>query len=225
MCVLDLVDSGKLSLDQKIHIRKKDLLEDTWSPLREKYPKGNIDLTIGELLEYSVSQSDNNATDILFRLVGKPHVVENYLRRIGIKAITIYKNEEQMHERWDAQFRNWCEPIWMAKLLQVFYERKYLSPVSSDFLWKLMTESKNSAKRIRGLLPPETVVAHKTGSSGSNDAGISAATNDVGIITLPNGKHVAIVVYVSMTKLKLEESEMIIARISKAVWDYFIAKQ
>ena len=68
MAVLHQVDQGKLSLTQKVHIDKKDL-RPTWSPMRTKYPEGNIDLTVGELLEYTVAQSDNNACDVLFRLV------------------------------------------------------------------------------------------------------------------------------------------------------------
>ena len=221
MNILSLVDSGKLSLDQKIHIRKKDLLEDTWSPLREKFPKGNIDITVVELLEYSVSQSDNNAADILFRLVGGPRKVQSYLRKIGITGINVAANEAQLHDSWDAQFLCWCEPVKMIELLEVFYKRKFLSASSSDLLLKLMTKSENSPKRIRGLLPPETIVAHKTGTSNTNDAGVNGATNDVGIITLPNGKHLAIVVYVSMSTLNYEAREALIAQIAKAAWDYY----
>ncbi|MFI5263156.1 MAG: class A beta-lactamase, subclass A2 [Candidatus Kapaibacterium sp.] len=221
MYILHLVDSGKLSLDQKVHISKRDLPEDTWSPLREKYPKGNIDMRIGELLQYSVSKSDNNVTDVLFRLAGGPKKVQQYIRSIGIQGMAIAKTEQQMHDSWNAQFQNWCEPLAMMDLLKVFYRSNYLSFESSDFLMKLMTESENSPKRIRGLLPPETVVAHKSGTSNTNDAGVNAATNDAGIITLPKGMHLAIVVYVSMSNANYANRESFIAQIAKAAWDYY----
>jgi beta-lactamase class A len=225
MFVLHLVDSGKFSLDQKIHVSRKDLPDDTWSPLREQYPAGNIDITIMDLLKYSVSKSDNNATDILFRTVGGPKKVQNYIRSIGIKGIAIAKTEQQMHDSWNAQFKNWCEPLAMADLLRVFYRSNYLSFESTDFLMKLMTESENSPKRIRSLLPPETVVAHKTGTSNTNPAGVNAATNDVGIVTLPDGRHFIIVVYISMSTNTLESRESSIAQISRAAWDYYSARK
>jgi len=221
MFVLHLVDSGKLSLGQKIHVSKKELPDDTWSPLQKKYPKGNINITIADLLNYSVSKSDNNATDVLFRVVGGPKKVQTYMRSIGIEGIAIAKTEQQMHDSWNAQFQNWCEPLAMIRLLNIFYRSNYLSFESTDLLMKLMTESENSPKRIRGLLSPEAVVAHKTGTSNTSDAGISAATNDVGIITLPDGRHLAIVVYVSMSPNSYESRESIIAQIAKAAWDHY----
>ncbi len=224
MAVLHAVDNGKLSLDQKIRLTKYNLHEDTWSPVRDSFPNGNVDIILRDLLYYTVTYSDNNACDILIKLMGGPSNIQAYLRSIGIKNIDIAVTEQNMHDSWNAQFRNWCEPIAMSELLKKFYERKYLSPTSSDLLWKLMTESKTGPKRIRGLLPESAVVTHKTGTSNTNDQGVNAATNDVGIVTLPNGKHFSIVVYVSMSKNHLDEREAVIAKIAKAAWNYYSTK-
>src|SRR3569623_4349 len=62
MTVLNLVDKGKYKLDQKMKVGKGDMQPNTWSPLRDKYPEGT-EITLGELLGYMVSQSDNNACD------------------------------------------------------------------------------------------------------------------------------------------------------------------
>ncbi len=70
LAVLNQVDKGNLTLDQKILIKKSDLLENTWSPLREKYPDGNVELPLSEIITYTVAQSDNNGCDILLRLIG-----------------------------------------------------------------------------------------------------------------------------------------------------------
>jgi beta-lactamase class A len=48
MAVLKQVDLSILSLDQKIHITKKDLLPNTWSPLQKKYPEGNVDVPLSK---------------------------------------------------------------------------------------------------------------------------------------------------------------------------------
>lgn len=65
LTVLHEVEKGKLSMDQKLFIKKEELLEDTWSPFKEKYPQGNITITLEEALKWTVSYSDNNLTDIL----------------------------------------------------------------------------------------------------------------------------------------------------------------
>jgi beta-lactamase class A len=73
-------------------------------------------------------------------------------------------------------------------------------------------------KRLKGMLPAGTPVAHKTGTGGTRD-GVTSATNDVGIITLPNGKHIAIAVFVGDSRADEETREAVIARMAKAAWD------
>jgi beta-lactamase class A len=224
MAVLDQVDKGKLSLNQKIKIKPDDLKPNTHSPLREKYPKGNVDLKLSEILAYTVSNSDNNGCDILFRLLGGPKKVDAYVQSLGVKSIVIAATEEEMHKEWNVQFTNWCKPRAMLRLLDLFYKGKVLSKSSNDFLWKIMTETTSGPNKIKGLLPKNAMVAHKTGLSGTKD-GILAATNDAGIMTLPNGEHVAIVVFVSHTPVDEKTRDGVIAQISKAAWDYFLAKK
>jgi beta-lactamase class A len=225
MAVLHMVDEGKLKMDQKIHISKADLHPDTWSPIREKYPQGNIDLTLRELLEFSVSLSDNNGCDILFKLAGGTKKVDDYIKKLGVKQIAITATEYQMHQAWDVQYTNWCEPWAMMQLLEIFYKGKTLSRQSHDFLWKILTETPTGPKKIKGLLPQGTVVFHKTGSSGTNKDGITAASHDAGIVTLPNGKHFGIVVFVGDSKESEAYREALVARISKAAWDYYLTKK
>jgi beta-lactamase class A len=224
MAVLHKVDKGELSLDRKMHIGKEDL-RPTWSPLRDKYPKGNIDLTIADLLMYTVSHSDNNTCNFLFRLLQGPKNVEQYVHQLGIRKIAIATTEEEMAKQWDVQYTNWTEPFAMVQLLDAFYQRKHLSDTSTNFLLQIMTESANNPRRIKGQLPAETVVAHKTGTSGTNDQGLTAANNDVGIITLPDGKHIALAVFVSNSMETMETNDKIIADISKAIFDYFAGKK
>lgn len=222
MAVLHAVDEGKLSLDQQVHIGKDDL-RDTWSPLREKYPEGNVDISVHELLKYTISQSDNNTCDVLFRLMGGTKPVDAYIHGLGVKHLSIAATEAEMSD-WDVQYTNWSEPLEMVDLLDILFYHKALSGKSTALLLQLMTATENSPKRILGQLPEGTVVAHKTGTSDTNDAGLTAATNDAGIITLPNGKHVAIAVFISDTHQSGEANERLIAEISRAVFDYFATK-
>jgi beta-lactamase class A len=224
IAVLDLVDKGKYKLDQKIHIKKAQLDQETHSPMRDKHPNQDFDMTIGELLSYSVSESDNNACDILFELAGGTKKVNDYIHSLGVKDIAIVATEKEMKAGWNVQYTNYARPSAYLQLLQIAYERRRLSTASHDFLWKTLTEGPTGLKRIKGQLPKGTEVAHKTGTSGTNDKGIAAATNDVGIMKLPDGKAVAVVVFVSDAAADIETRELVIARIAKAVWDYYGGK-
>lgn len=226
LVVMSQVDKGKFSLNQKIKILKKDLLPGLYSPIREKYPEGAT-LTLAEILEYTVSQSDNVGCDALLRLIGGPQVVENYFVKNNFKDISIKINEEVMQGNWDLQFQNWITPKEANRILAAFHasNQKFLSRQSYDFIWKVMKKTETGKDRLKGQLPKGTVVAHKTGWSGMNKAGITAATNDIGVVFLPQGKHFYISVFVANSTESPATNEKIIADIAKAAWDYFIAKE
>lgn len=224
LAVLEQVDKGKLTLDQKIKFAKTDLLPNTWSPIRDKYPNADVSLSVAELIEYTIAQSDNNGCDILLRLIGGTEAVESYLQRIRATDVEIKANEEQMHSAWDIQYRNWTTPLSAVQLLSQFYAGGAISAASRNFLYNIMVNTSTGAKRLKGLLPSGTVVAHKTGSSDTNAQGITAAVNDIGIITTPNGSGYAIAVLVSDSAEDSHTNETIIAEISQAVWQYFTSR-
>jgi beta-lactamase class A len=119
------------------------------------------------------------------------------------------------------QYLNWCKPVEMTILLDEFYRGKILSKPNTDFLYKIMTETITGPKRLKGMLPAGTVLAHKTGSSPTNAEGLSPATNDVGIITLPNGKHLVISVFVCNSTDDEATREGVIAKIAKTAFDFY----
>ncbi len=221
MAVLDQVDHGKLKLDDKIHFEKTDVVPDTHSPIRDKYPKGIPDLPLSEILSATVSQSDNIGCDRLFRLIGGPKVVNDYIHSIGITELNIATTEQEMHGDWNIQYTNWCSPLAMVQILDWIFKKSNAAPSGATpvYLRKLMVETTTGPKRIKGLLPPNTEVAHKTGS-GPTNKGITSATNDAGIITLPNGKHLILAVFVSDSKASEEVRERVMAKVAKAVYDF-----
>lgn len=221
IAVLTDVDKGELALAQSIHIPAQSLDTATWSPLVKEYPHRDIDISLSDVLRYAISKSDNNACDILFRLAGGTASVNNYIHRLGIADMALKATEAEMKTAWPVQYTNWCRPAAMLRLLRLFYEGRLLSKESTALLMRWMTESENPPNRIKGLLPADAVVAHKTGTSDTNSQGMKAATNDVGIIILPDGRHYALVVYVSDYKGGVDRGAHIIATISRIVWDYF----
>jgi beta-lactamase class A len=221
LAVLDLVDKGKLSLSQKVYISKERMEADWYSPLRDKYPQGNVKLTLAEILKPTVSESDNVGCEVLLELIGGPKVIDDYLKKIGMKDVQIIHNETVMQASWEPQFENYSSPNSAVELLKALHYGKILSPKSRGFVQKLLVETSTGPNRIKGLLPKGTVIAHKTGTSGTNkQTGEMAAVNDIGIVTLPNGNQFAIAVFVSKSKEKIETNEKIIAEIAKATYGF-----
>ena len=219
--VLDFVDKGKLSLDQKIMLTSQNLLKNTWSPLREKYGEGGVEITLAEVLEVTVAKSDNNGCDIMLNLLGGTEPVQKFIDSKGIKGFQIKFSEAQMHQDWSAQYENYSTMNSATTLLKKFYDGKLLSKKSTDYLMKVMLTTSTGVKKLIEQLPKNTPVARKTGSSGKNDAGVTGAENEIAIVTLPNGKHYAIAVFVSNSMESEETNCKMISDISKVVYDYF----
>ncbi len=223
LAVMYLIEEGKLSLSQEVFVSKAELMPNTWSPLRDKYPDGNVKVTLDEILRFTVAQSDNNGCDILLKLVGGTSRVNDFIHSIGINDVSISKTEEEMHKGVEAQFANWTTPIAASMLLDKF-SYTYSQNKSLNYLWQIMTETTTGPKRLKGLLPEGTIVAHKTGSSDTNDEGMTYAVNDIGIVVLPYGRKYSIAVFVTNSYESYDDSEKIIADISKATYDYFLDK-
>lgn len=219
--VLNAVDKGKLSLDQKIKLDQSNLLENTWSPLRDQYPGGNVEIPLSEVIEYTVAKSDNNGCDILLKLLGGTQAVQKFMDSKGVKGFQIKYNEEAMHKDWNVQYENYSTTKSAVDVLKKFYDGKLLSKKSTDYLMKVMWSTSTGLNKMVEQLPKNTPVARKTGSSGKNNAGLTGAENEIGIITLPNGKHYALAVFVSNSTETDAVNCRMISDISREVWEYF----
>jgi len=222
---LNKVDKNELTIDQAIPISKSDWEPKEWSPLRDRYKTPPANLPLKDLLAAIIVNSDNVACDILFQKAGGVKTVEDYIHNLGITDISIKATEAQMHRSWPVQYSNWTTPSAMLTLLAKFDAGQLLSPQSTRLLVNWMSESPRIGGRIKGLLPTGTPVAHKPGTSDVSPEGIAAATNDVGIITLPNGKHLLIAVFVTDARAAEATREWVIARIAQLVYQSKITPQ
>lgn len=223
LAVLHQVDQGKLNFNDSIAIDSAymDRYSHLWSPLRKKYPNG-AQVPLSEIIQYSVALSDNTGCDLLFKLVGGTDVVQAFVQKIGVKDIAIKHTEIVMQANWDLQYENWTTAKAANQVLQLFFENnKLLSNESYDFLLDVLKDTKTGEKRIRGYLPKDAIVAHKTGTSGKNNHGLSGASNDIGIVFLPDESYFYLSVLVSDSMEDSETNQKIIADIAKLAWDYF----
>jgi beta-lactamase class A len=216
LTILHQVEQGKLSLDQPIPFQKSDLiLPRPYSPLQDRYPQAGVDVPLRELLRMTVSLSDNTAADIALRLAGGPKIVEDYVTSLGVSGFQLRDDERALHRDYSLQYRNWFEPRGAVQLLRIIADH---SPLTVEHTVLLRQWMGASAGQLGADLPDGTAVAHKTGHS-DVDKGVAAATNDIGLITLPDGRQLAIAVFVTDSTADEAARFKVIARIARAVYD------
>ena len=193
------------------------------SRIRDEHPDGG-EYSVRDLIKYALVESDGTASDVLMNTAGGPNVVRSYLSQIGVNEMQVMSSEKELGANWDVQYQNWTTPRSAVELLRWLEnaatdkDEKTGDPSAESELIKYMTESTPGAERLKGLLPKGTIVAHKTGTSGTQN-GVTAATNDIGLITLPDGRRFAIAVFVSDSKAEQKQREAVIAQLAKAAWN------
>jgi len=112
--------------------------------------------------------------------------------------------------------RDTSTPEGMARLLAKIWRKETLSPAMTDLLLDIMYRCETGQDRIKGVLPPWTRVAHKTGTL---NLGVA---NDVGIIDLPDGAgHLVVAAFVKEAQGDVAAQERAIAMAARAAYDYF----
>jgi Beta-lactamase class A len=243
MAVMDEVRKDNHSLDEQIGVTKDDYVrQGQASPLRDKNPNGGV-FTLRELIRLALVESDGSASDVLLRVIGGPTVVQSYLSQIGIEDVKVINTEKELGKDWETQYQNWATPLAAIEVLRYLNttgrnatvtERALTRPVDATNVNRATAPDSDDdgdnvvlnfainvvtgPNRLKGLLPKGTTVAHKTGTGGTKDS-ITGATNDIGIIYLPNGKHFAVAVFVSDSPADEKTREAVIARIARAAWD------
>lgn len=246
--VLDRVDMGELRLDQLINVTPGRMIAAD-SVIAEQFVHPGVQLSLANLIEAMITESDNTATDLCMELVGGPAAVTQKLRSIGISdqrvdrpvaeglrdfygfpapgtasvAAEFFKNNPakladaaqlKPNPAFEKDPRDQTTPLAMLQLLLAIDSGKALSPESREFLLGSMSRTRTGAGRLKGLLPKGTPVAHKTGT-------IGGVANDVGYITLPDGRRFAIAVYTNSSETPVLDRDRAIAEVARMLYDYF----
>lgn len=219
LAVCHLLQMKGIPLDSVINISRKELRENTYSPLRDRFPEGNIRISLSELMEYTLQLSDNNACDILFNRILSTNETDRYIRSLGIDDFSIEMDENDMHENLDNCYSNWTTPMAAVRLINLFLEGGAVSGEYYDFIKRTMTECTTGTGRLPyPLKNTAAVIGHKTGTGDKNSDGRYIGINDIGFIDLPNGDRYLIAVFVKDSAENYETTEKIIAEISSIVY-------
>lgn len=213
---LDGVDKGKWTLDQKFPLmipQRSKAFSSTVAPVSPGQA-----LPASQLIDLMLTRSSNTATDALLAVIGGPTAVNAWVKRAGISDFRIDRDIATLvrddGERDPASFidiRDSATPLAMAKLLKGLYEGRWLSASSRDLLIGTMERCRTGTRRIPALMPDDVLVAHKTGS-------LNNTSSDVGFITAPDGRTIAVAIYVTGQGTRLNR-EARIASIARAVYD------
>ena len=220
LAVCHFLQTRGIQLDSVIHVSKDELRGNTYSPLRDRYPEGNIRISLSELMKYTLQLSDNNACDILFNRILSVKDTDKYIRSLGIGGFSIEMDENDMHQNLDNCYRNWTRPCDAVRLIDLFLEGKAVSGEYYDFIKRTMTECTTGTARLPyPLKDTDAVIGHKTGTGDKNSQGRYIGINDIGFIDLPNGSRYLIAVFVKDSAEDYETTERVIAEISSVVYN------
>ena len=164
------------------------------------------------LMARMLIHSDNHATDILLADLGGPNAVHDWLEANGVKGLRVDRTIAQLlsarRDLWDR--RDSSTPVAMVDLLKRIYKAELIKPESRNYLLDLMARCETGKNRVKAMLPYGTPVEHKTGT-------LDGLTDDVGFITLPDGRRVAVAIF---TRGGVNRPQTI-AETARAIYDGF----
>lgn len=184
------IKEGAIDPEKKITYLEEDYEGGTGRLQREKV---GSKYSIRMLSKYSIIYSDNVATNMLLRLLGRAEV-KDFMRELGCAVVSDEKNIS-------------C-PRDMAIYMREVYNFRNANPeLGDEMMWYFENTVYND--RIPKLLPKNIKVAHKTGNQ-------IDALHDVGIVFIDSPYILAI-----MSKnINEEEADDVIAEISRMVYAY-----
>jgi beta-lactamase class A len=127
-------------------------------------------------------------------LTWKPEYVDPERLQMAIDAVPV-RQREIAYRRYRADPRDTATPEAMALLLEQLATGKLLSVSSTSFLLNVMEQTTTFPDRLKAGTAQGWKMAHKTGTS-SSWRGLTAATNDVGILRAPDGGLISLAVFI-----------------------------
>ena len=220
--VLNKLENEKIDINSKIQIKSSMIDTSLYSPMVQKYNIYPYEISFSELLGYMISESDNNASDILLEYSGGTAELTQYIKDLGFENIDILVNEKEMNSNINNQYLNQATPYDVINFIKYARDQELLTFESQKFLDKIMLNTTTGNNKIKRGIPQNVTIGHKTGSSSRKNNGVKIADNDAGFVILPNGNTYYIAVMIIESALSDEENAELISGISTIVYNYVI---
>ena len=203
-------DERKLDLNRLVPVSANDLRRG-YSPIAERYPKGGVSLPLWKLLRAMLVDGDTTATGLVVRAIGDSNDVRHALDALKLAGFSTRKTSGT---------ENAGTPDGVAALLLGTANLKYLSLDSTTEFLLDLSLSHAGDSRLRAGFAPHTPFGHRAGSTEARD-GTAGTANDAGLLTLPDGHRVAIVVFVSASTTDGATRDAVFENIAKLVYAAF----
>lgn len=215
-----MFEENGTSLDSVMTLRRSELDPDTWSPMLKDHTGEEISLPIRRLLEYTLIESDNNASNEMFVRLMSPAACDSVIAGIIPRgSFEIRFNEAEMQTDHSRAYSNRTSPLGAAILIDRLFTDTLVGKSYQDFIKSALLRCQTGPDKISAALSETEgiTIGHKTGSGYRDENGRLAASNDVAFISLPDGRHYALAVFVKDFDGTDAEAAATIARISAAV--------
>lgn len=215
-----MFEENGTSLDSVMTLRRSELDPDTWSPMLKDHSGEEISLPMRRLLEYTLIESDNNASNEMFVRLMSPAACDSVIAGIIPRgSFEIRFNEAEMQDDHSRAYSNRTSPLGAAILIDRVFTDTLVGKSYQDFIKSALLRCQTGPDKISAALSETEgiTIGHKTGSGYRDENGRLAASNDVAFISLPDGRHYALAVFVKDFDGTDAEAAAIIARISAAV--------
>lgn len=215
-----MFEENGTSLDSVMTLRRSELDPDTWSPMLKDHTGKEISLPMRRLLEYTLIESDNNASNEMFVRLMSPAACDSVIAGIIPRgSFEIRFNEAEMQADHSRAYSNRTSPLGAAILIDRLFTDTLVGKSYQDFIKSALMRCQTGPDKISAALSETEglTIGHKTGSGYRDENGRLAASNDVAFVTLPDGRHYSLAVFVKDFDGTDAEAAAIIARISAAV--------
>lgn len=223
LAVANTLERSGISLDTLLSINRVDLDLDTWSPMLKEYTAERFTVPVSKLLEYAVTKSDNNASNLLFRHIVSTTETDAYIRSIARDTtFRISYSESEMKANHALSYCNYTSPLSAALLIKQVMEEPIVGKNYQDSIRQYLSTVTTGQDRLGSVVDGSDVVlfAHKTGSGYRNEAGELMAHNDVGYFRRRDGSSYVLAVLIRDFAGTETEASAIIADISRRVYQY-----
>lgn len=215
-----MFEENGTSLDSGMTLRRSELDPDTWSPMLKDHTGEEISLPLRRLLEYTLIESDNNASNEMFVRLMPPAACDSVIALIIPRgSFEIRFNEAEMQTDHSRAYSNRTSPLGAAILIDRLFTDTLVGKSYQDFIKSALLRCQTGPDKISAALSETEgiTIGHKTGSGYRDENGRLAASNDVAFISLPDGRHYALAVFVKDFDGTDAEAAATIARVSAAV--------
>lgn len=211
------------SLDSTLFIHADELDRDTWSPMMKKYYNADFSISVAELLKCSITLSDNNASNLLFKHIVTPTETDRFVRHVANDTtFQIRCSESEMKDNKHLIYSNYSSPLSAALLMRQIFEEPLVGGVDQDSIKRYLSEVSTGVDRLGAAVPDSEIeiFAHKTGSGYRNEAGELTAHNDIGYFLYRDGRNYSLTVFIRDFRGSEQEASTVIANISRCVYKY-----